>query len=209
MPIRVMVVNAQPALCLGVRSVLGPVEDIEVAGVAHNGTDALALLYALRPNVVVLACTLPDAQGVQIAEAIKRSGLRVSMLVFSRQDGDDQVKRMLVAGALGYVLTTDEPELLIEAVRTVKRGQLFLSPRVFETAAARVNRELAAHPPKLTLREQEILKLIGEGLFNAEIAARLSLETQSVKNLVRRVYHKLGVKSRPQAILRAIQLGIE
>ena len=206
MTISVLLVNAQPVLCLGVQAVLERDEDIEVVGVVHHGTDALAQVHALRPEVVVLACTLPDAQGADIAEAIKRSGLRVSILVYTRQEDDEQVKRMLQAGALGYVLTTDEPELLVEAVRTVKEGRLFLSPSVSEPAAARVNRELAEQPPRLTTREQEVLSLVGEGLSNVEISVKLSMERQSAKNLVRRMYHKLGVKSRPQAILRAIQL---
>lgn len=206
-PVRVLLVNPQPAVCKGVQAILESVEHVEIVGTTHDGTDALAQIHALRPDLVILACTLRDAQGAEVAEAIKRSGLRVSILVYSRQDSDDQVKRMLAAGALGYVLTTDEPELLVEAVQTVKRGQLFLSPRVYGPAAARVNRELAVHPPQLTPREREILGLVGEGLSNAEIAAKLLLGKQSVKNVVRQVYRKLGVHSRPQAILRAIQLA--
>lgn len=207
MPIRVLLVNAQPALCKGVQTILESEEEIEVVGTTSHGINALVQVQAQRPDVVVLACTLRGLQGAEVAEAIKRSGLRVSILVYSRQEGDDQVKQMLEAGALGYVLTTDEPELLVEAVRTVKKGRLFLSPSVFGPAAARVDRELADNPPDLTFRQEEFLKLAAKGLSNAEIAAELSLERQSVKNLAHRVYHKLGVRSRAQAILRAIQLG--
>jgi len=208
MQIRVLLVNEQPMLCKGVQALLEPIDDIEVIGEVYRGTDALVQVRVLQPEVTMLACTLPDTHGAEIAEEIKRSGLRTSILVYSRLDTDEEVKRMLRAGALGYALTTDPPPLLVEALRKVARGKLYLSPRVFELAAARVDRELRERPPQLTPREQEILRLVATGLPNAEIAKMLSLEKQSVKNVVRRIYQKLGVQSRPQAILRAIRLGL-
>lgn len=204
---RVLLVNEQPVVCQGVRSILENIAYLEVVGEAYNGQEAQVQVDVLQPDMVVLACTLPDMSGADLVSAILQRQPAPRVLVYSRISEDEQVKSMLVAGAMGYALTTDDLDTLVNAIRALTEGQVWISPSLEEQIYVRINEELATTVP-LTEREQEILRLIGEGLENREIAEALFLEWQTVKNYVSRVYKKLGVSSRPQAILRAIHLGL-
>jgi DNA-binding NarL/FixJ family response regulator len=207
MTIRVLLVNEQPILFVGVRETLAQAEDIELVGGTFDGREAIEQVVSLQPDVVLLACNMPDCPGVMVADQITQMELPARVLAYSRDTDDQQVKAMLAAGAMGYALTTEEPDTLIAAIHAVAAGQVWLSPRLVVQTFTRIDRELETIEP-LTEKEQEILSLIGRGLQNREIAEALALEWQTVKNYVSRLYKKLGVNSRPQAILRAIRLGM-
>ena len=207
MTIRVFLVEEQLVLCLGIRAILKCAGDIEVVGESSQTKGLQPKIKTAKPDVIVLAHTLSENSSITVAKTIMKMDLPVQILAYGRVVEDWQVKDMLAAGAMGYALTTDAPTLLITAIRTIAAGRIWLSPGIEDQTFQRIDRELANLPP-LTQRECEILELIGKGYGNHEIAETLHLEWQTVKNYIYRLYQKLGVNSRSQAMLRAFRLGL-
>lgn len=207
MYIRVFLVEEQPVLCLGICTILKRASDIQVVGESSQTKELQPQITAAKPDVIILAHTLSENSSLSVAKTIIKMDLSVQILAYGRVVDDRQVKDMLAAGAMGYALTTDAPNLLITAIRTIAVGRIWLSPGIEDQTFQRIDRELA-HLPPLTQRECEILKLIGEGYGNHAIAEILHLEWQTVKNYIYRLYQKLGVNSRSQAMLRAIRMGL-
>ena len=207
MSIRVFLVDEQPVLRLGIRTILDRASDIQIVGEAINAADIQRRILAAQPNVIILAHILSNVSSSSVAEIIVQLDQALQVLAYGRISEDQDVKAMLAAGALGYALTTDDPNDLIMAVRSLAANHIWLSPQITEQTFARIDRELKS-APSLTIREQQILRLIGEGLKNREIAEALDLQWQTVKNYIYRIYQKLGVDSRSQAMLRAIRLGL-
>ena len=207
MTIRVFLVEEQPVLCLGIRTILDRARDIQVVGELYHAQDVEAQMIAKQSDVVILAQTLSKFSSLSIAKSIGQLEQPLHILAYGRVTSDPHVKAMLAAGAMGYALTTDAPNSLIDAVRAVAAGQIWLSPNIIEQTFTRIDHELGS-AITLTAREEQVLQLIGEGKQNSEIAETLDLQTQTVKNYIYRIYQKLGVDSRSQAMLRAIRLGL-
>ena len=207
MGIRVFLVDEQPVLCIGIRTILDRAGDILVVGEFDHSLNLQEQIIAAQPDVIVLAHKLSHESSLSIAKMIAELEPSVQVLAYGHLAEDQRVKAMLAAGVMGYALSTDAPADLITAVRSVAANQIWLSPQITEQTFARIDRELQL-TQSLTAREQQILRLIGEGMKNREIAEALDLQWQTVKNYIYRIYQKLGVDSRSQAMLRAIRLGL-
>lgn len=213
--IRVLLADDEAMIRAGVRAILGAGEDIEVVAEAGDGRQAVALAQAHRPDVALLDIRMPGLDGLAAGEEIVRTmpGTAVAMLTTFSEDA--YVARALGGGATGFLLKSGDPHELIAGVRAVAAGAAFLSPKVARHViegygAQRTVRgaEARARTAALTPREREVLGLVGEGLSNLEIAARLHLVEGTVKAYVSAVLDRLGVKNRVQAAIVAHEAGL-
>jgi DNA-binding NarL/FixJ family response regulator len=203
--IRVLLVDDHPALRLGLRVLLERAPDVELVGEAENGEEALALVETALPDVVVLDCELPETEGVEVAREIRRRGLPARVLALSSYDDERYVRGMLEAGAVGYLMKDEAPDVIVAAVRAAAQGEGYFSPTVTTTVTAWARGE---RPGGLTEREMEVLRLVTEGLTNKEIAHKLQVVERTAQFHVSNILRKLGAASRVEAAVWAKEQGI-
>ncbi|MFI2299152.1 response regulator [Actinacidiphila glaucinigra] len=211
--IRVVVAEDQSAVRAGLVLILRSVPDIEVVAEAADGEAAVRVARELRPDVILMDLQMPRMDGVSATREIVAEGL-ADVLVLTTFDLDEYVFGALRAGAAGFLLKDTEADLLIEGVRLVARGEGMIAPAVtrrligeFARPRPRPAADRAVLGP-LTPREREVLVCVGEGLSNAEIAARLEMAEATAKTHVSRMLAKLGLRSRVQAAVLAQELGL-
>ncbi|MEV0156802.1 response regulator transcription factor [Micromonospora sp. NPDC050686] len=210
--IRVLVADDEALVRGGLRMILGVHPDIEVVADVADGAEAVRLAARLEPDVVLMDIHMPRVDGIAATERILAARTDVRIIMLTTFDLDEYVYRALRAGASGFLLKTTPPRDLAEALRTAARGDALLSPSITRrlidhyTAAAPV----AAGPglTELTARETDVLRLMALGLSNREIAGQLFVGEATVKTHVNRIFAKLGVRDRVQAVVRAYQSGV-
>ncbi|MFF5989068.1 response regulator [Prauserella flavalba] len=211
MSIRVVVADDHGAIRAGIVMILSGAEGIEVVGEAADGAAAVRQARALRPDVVLMDVRMPDVDGITATRRLVGENL-AEVLVLTTFDLDEYVYGALRAGAAGFLLKSVEAPRLVEAVRLVAAGEGVVAPQVTRKLISAFARSSPA-PPRpaglehLTAREREVLACLGEGLSNAEIAAKLFIGETTVKTHVSRVLTKLHLHSRVQAALLASELG--
>ncbi len=215
-PITVLIVDDHAVVRQGIRAFLETQDDIQVVAEAASGEEALACAARHAPDVVLMDLVMPGMDGVQATREIKRISPRSQVIVLTSYHDDEHIFPAIRAGALSYLLKDVAPADLLDAVRRAARGEAVLHPRV----AARLMQELRAEerrapadpkPPAfadLTEREIEVLRLIAEGLSNAEIAARLVISERTVKSHVSNILSKLHLADRTQAAVYAWKKGL-
>jgi DNA-binding NarL/FixJ family response regulator len=206
--IRVLIVDDHPVFRDGLAASLARLSDVEVAGTAATGEEALELAAALRPDVVLMDLNLPGISGVEatrrIAAAATDSAPAPAVLAVTMVDDDDTVLAALRAGAVGYILKGSTGEEVAAATRTAASGGAVFGPGIAaRVLALTTGRRPAARDGGLTDRERDVLGMIAEGASNAQIARALGLSLKTVQNYVSRVLEKLQVADRTQAALRA------
>jgi DNA-binding NarL/FixJ family response regulator len=213
MTVRVVLVDDEAMVRVGLRMVLTAEPDIEVVGEAADGGAAVGVVAQTAPDVVLMDVRMPEVDGIEGARRVLAQSPEVKVVVLTTFDEDEYVEAALRAGVSGFLLKVAPPERLIEAVRTVAAGGGLLDPGV----TRRVIESFAAAPPlrtrraerldALTERERDVLRLIGRGLSNGEIAAELYLGETTVKTHVSNVLAKLGLRDRVQAVVAAYETG--
>jgi DNA-binding NarL/FixJ family response regulator len=213
MTVRVVLVDDEAMVRVGLRMVLTAEADIEVVGEAADGGSAVEVVEATGPDVVLMDVRMPEVDGIEGSRRVLRRCPGVKVVVLTTFDEDEYVEAALRAGVSGFLLKVAPPERLIDAVRTVAAGGGLLDPGV----TRRVIESFAAVPPlrtrrsetleALTERERDVLRLIGRGLSNSEIAAELYLGETTVKTHVSNVLAKLGLRDRVQAVVAAYETG--
>lgn len=211
--IRVLLADDQELVRSGFRLILDLAEDIEVVGEAANGREAVRLSGELLPDVVLMDIRMPEVDGIDATRELQRHHNAARVLVLTTFDLDEYVYAALRAGASGFLLKDAPREQLISAVHTVARGEAMLAPAITQRLIERfVSRPTPQHPSHalehLSARERDVLKLLGRGLSNTEIADQLIIGEATVKTHVARVLRKLQLRDRVQAVVFAYESGI-
>jgi DNA-binding NarL/FixJ family response regulator len=211
--IRVLVVDDQALIRDSFRLILDLEPDIEVIGEAGDGREAVARTRELEPDVVLMDVRMPVLDGLGATQALTRAGAAARVLILTTYDADEYLYDAMRAGAVGFLLKDVRREQLAEAIRTVAAGESLLHP----TLTRRLVERFVQGPPPggapsvlraLTERETEVLRLVGRGLSNAEIAAALFLGEATVKTHLGHVLAKLGLRDRVQAVVTAYESGL-
>jgi DNA-binding NarL/FixJ family response regulator len=210
---RVLIADDQELIRSGFRLILGSKDDLGVVGEAVNGREAVELVAATSPDVVLMDVRMPELDGIEATRAILATGSSARILILTTFDLDEYVVRAVRAGASGFLLKDAPAAQLVEAVRVVAAGEALLAPAVTRRLLDRFARviEDALPPPQLdelTARELEILRLLAHGLSNAEIAERLVVGETTVKSHVSSILRKLRLRDRVQAVIAAYDAGL-
>lgn len=200
-PIRVLLVDDSYLVRMGVASLLALATDIAVVGEAVDGLQALELYRTLRPDVVVADLKMPNFDGVQLLNALKKETPAPRVLVLTQYEGDESIHGALAAGALGYVMKETPGPQLLEAIRTVAAGRRHVPIEIASRLAER------SMTPRLTPREAQVLELLCQGMSNRNIGAELNVSERTVGVFVTGILTKLAVKSRTEAIAAALRRG--
>jgi DNA-binding NarL/FixJ family response regulator len=207
--VRVLVADDHPLFREGLAAVLASLEDVEVAGTAADGEEAVALTAALDPDVVIMDLHMPRLDGLEATRRLTEQGARAAVLVLTMVEDDASVVAALRAGARGYLVKGAESADVEHALRAVARGQAVLGAEVAASAMGRIAGPAAAEPfPELTPREREVLDLVARGLTNGAIADRLALGPKTVRNHVSNAVLKIGAPDRAAAIKMAREAGL-
>jgi NarL family two-component system response regulator LiaR len=201
-PVTVVIVDDHPMVREGLKTFLGLTPQVEVVGEAGSVEEALGLVRELAPRVVLCDLVLPGRSGAAAIRALADASPRSRIVVLTSFGDGDRAQEALRAGATSYLLKTVSPEDLVSAIQLAAHGRA-----VLDSAPVATPRRLPSGE-ELTPREQEVLELMGQGLDNRDIAARLVISVKTVKTHQSRIYEKLGVGDRTQAVVAGAVLGL-
>ncbi|MGH3248712.1 MAG: response regulator [Trebonia sp.] len=214
MTIRVLLVDDQPLMIVGLRMVISDTTDIEVAGTAGDGRGAVRLARELQPDVVVMDIRMPEMDGIEATRIVTSGSGSSKVVVLTTFDDDECVYGALRAGASGFLLKNMALEDILGAIRVVASGDALIAPSVTRRLiGAFAGHATPAAPPARTIggitgREREVLALVGHGLSNAEIAARLVISAATAKTHVARLFAKLEARDRVHLVIAAYEAGL-
>ncbi|GEL47639.1 DNA-binding response regulator [Cellulomonas hominis] len=217
--ITVLLVDDHPLVRMGFRLMVESAGDLEVVGEAGDGRTAVQQTAALRPQVVLMDVRMPGTDGIEATREIVTADPHVRVLVLTTFDLDEYAFAALRAGASGFLVKDAAPTELVAAVRTVAAGDAVVSPRITRRMLEMFARALPAHDDRsddgtdprlavLTPRELEVLRCVGEGRSNREIAEQLYVSEATVKTHLARILPKLGARDRVQAVVLAYETGL-
>ena len=211
--IKVMLIDDHPLFRAGVASTLSREPDFEVVGETGDGIEALETTLSLKPDVLLIDIRLGgQMNGVELARQIRERYPEVKLLVLTNYSHEPYVRAMVEIGVEGYILKDTPPHDVIESIRMVVDGQAVFSKRISQALMrgylnALSNAELGS-TEEITHREADVLRLLADGLSNAEIAKRLHISVGSVQFHLSSIYSKLGVRNRTKAIIQAARTGL-
>jgi NarL family two-component system response regulator LiaR len=207
-PIRVMIVDDHAMLRKGLRLFLTGFADLELAGEAGGGIEAVSLCGQVEPDVILMDMLMPDLDGVAATRQIRAECPQTQVIALSSFHDPELVERAIGAGAIGYLLKNVSATELAHAIREAHAGRSILAPEATQILV-QATRERANQPDYgLTEREREVLALLVEGLSNADIASHLFISVPTAKYHVRNILSKLGVSSRTEAVALVLQQGL-
>lgn len=211
--IRVLLADDHAIIRAGVRMLLETQPDMEVAGEAEGGVDAVRLARELNPDVVVMDLSMPDMDGFEATRRIKQMAPGMAVLALTMHDSEEYFFEVLKAGAAGYVPKKAAPTDLVAAIRAVHAGGVFLFPTVAKSLVSDYLKRVEAGGERATYdgitdREREVLKLIAEGHTNQEIADRLVISSKTVERHRANIMDKLNLHSRTELVKYAIRKGL-
>jgi DNA-binding NarL/FixJ family response regulator len=206
--LRLVIVDDHPVVRDGLRGMLGTQSDFEVVGEAAGGAEALTVVEATRPDVVLTDLRMPEPSGGTLIRLLLERVPQTRILVLTTHDTDSDVLPAVEAGAIGYLLKDAPREELFRAVRAAARGETVLSPSVAALLLARVRPQRPVRTATLSAREREVLALIAQGRTNRETAAALFITEATVKTHLLHIYAKLEVPDRAAAVSAAHRRGL-
>ena len=212
---RVMLVDDHPVVCRGLSQLISEQDDLEVCGEAGSREEALRLIKQCRPDLIMVDILLKDCSGIDLIFEIRAWNPRAKVLVTSIHDESLYADRALRAGAMGYVQKQESGATLIQAMRTVADGRMYLSPRMTERlviyALGNTEQHQGSPLENLSNRELEVFELLGHGLTSAEIADRMQLKQKTVETYREKIKQKLQLQNGNQliqhAVMRVLQRG--
>ena len=201
-PIRVLCVDDHRLMREGVARIVGVHADMEVVGGASNGEQAVAQFVEQRPDVTLMDLQLPVVNGIEAIRRIRQIDPSARIVVLTMYEGDENIHRAFDAGAMGYVLKDAIPDDLIHVIREVHAGRRVIGPDIQRALAQRATQRT------LTVREQQVLELLAQGMRNKEIASALGITADTTGAHVKSIYAKFGVHDRTAALAEAIRRGL-
>ncbi len=212
-PIRLVVADDHTLFRKGVASLLERVPDVELVGQAASGEEAIELVRAHQPDIVLMDLQMPGLGGIEATRAIAAANAAVGVIMLTMFEDDESVFAAIRAGARGYVLKDADRGSLLRAIRAVASGEVILGQAVAQQVLQHFGTAPATAPPRPTLdeltpRELDVLQLIGQGVRNREIAQRLVISEKTLGNHISSIFSKLQVTDRTQAALRAREAGL-
>lgn len=210
--IRVLIVDDHQVVRQGLRTFLDLHPDILVAGEAGTGAAAVDLAAQLKPDIVLMDLVMPGLDGITATRQIKALGAGIKVIALTSFTEDDKVFPAIQAGASSYLLKDVTPNALVDAIRAVHRGEARLHPEIMrklmEQVAHQPQAESAAKVTALTQRELEVIRLVGQGRSNREIAEALVISEKTAKTHVSNILGKLGLEDRTQMAIYAVRNGL-
>ena len=210
--IKVFVCDNQPIVCEGLTKILSLDKDIEVVGIAYDGVEALAKIPMTNPDLVLMDLKMPNMNGVIATRKIREQYPQIHVLVLTTYEDDEWLFDSIRSGAAGYLLKDTPPQELINAIKGTVTGKTYVDPDVAGKLLSDYTRtvSLKEHPTgfHLSERENDVLKLLAQGLTNADIAQQLFLTEGTVRNYTSEIFKKLGVSDRTQAVVVALRYGL-
>jgi DNA-binding NarL/FixJ family response regulator len=201
-----MLVDDHAVLRDGLRNILSVEEDIEVVGEAVSGDDALLKVENCQPDMILMDINMPMKNGVEVTGILKREYPNIKILVLTMHSHEEYFMSAIREGADGYLLKDAPSDQVVEAIRTVARGESVIHPSMTRKLLAfHQQKQTEQEDTTLTEREKEVLLCLVEGLSNKEIADRLFISDKTVKIHVSKIFKKLNVKSRSQVVIHAVQ----
>lgn len=209
MSIRVLLADDHAMMRDGLQALLQAAADIEVAGSASNGREALRLAAELNPDVIVMDITMPDMNGLEALALLREKHPRIRVVMLSMHSSSEHVYRALNAGAAGYLLKESAGEDIVTAIRRVHAGRSYMSPALAALERRSAPRSDGGGPlASLSSRERQVLQLVVEGRSSSEIAALVHLSPKSVDTYRSRLMKKLGVGDLPALVKFAVRHGL-
>lgn len=211
--IRVALIDDQNLVRAGVRGLLELSEDVEVVAEGDDGDVAVALAVEHRPDVILMDMRMPKVNGDAAIRALRKADIDIPVIILTTFDDHEQVLDGIQAGAKGYLLKDVSLENLLQAIRSVARGETMIQPAITESllkglATSGTAFPSSAPPESLSPRETEVIRLMAGGYSNREIATALNKSEGTIKNHVSSILSKLGVRDRTRAVLKAIELRV-
>ena len=211
--IRGILVDDHAVVRTGLKAVLSSARDIEVVGEASNGREGVALAERLKPDIVIMDLSMGDVDGMQATKMLAAQGPTPRILVLTMHAEEEYLVPVLEAGAAGYLVKSAADRDLVDAIRTVARGELYVQPTAARVLAKGLTRkdphaEERARFEKLTERERDVLRLVAEGYSAPEIGERLYISPKTVDTYKQRINEKLGLTHRADYVKLALKLGL-
>ena len=211
--IRIVLADDHAVVRAGLKAVLGTARDMTVVGEASNGLEAVALAERLTPDVIVMDLSMEKMDGTAATREIVKKGLATRVLVLTMHAEEEYLVGLLEAGAAGYLVKSAADRELVDAVRTVARGELFVRPAAARVLAQGLTRKDPAKAErdkfeKLTDRERDVLRLVAQGFSAPEIGQRLFISPKTVDTYKQRIHEKMGLSHRAEYVQLAVRLGL-
>jgi len=210
--VKILICDDQVVVCEGLRAILSTTSEIEVLAVAYDGEQVIELAEKFQPDVILMDLKMPVLNGVQATRAIRTRFPNIHVLVLSTYDFDEWIFDAIRAGANGYLLKDTKRENLIAAILGTAEGKSYIDPTVAVKLLNKVSHTSVQPDLEITKllsdRELDVFRLMGHGLTNSEIAAKLFLSEGTVRNYVSSIMTKLQVSDRTQAAILALRTGI-
>ena len=211
--IRVVLADDHAMVRTGLKAVLAAARDIDVIGEASNGSEAIALAQRLNPHVVIMDLTMPELDGISATKQLVAMEAGPRVLVLTMHQEEDYLMPLLEAGASGYLVKSAADRDLVDAVRTVARGEVYVRPSAARVLARGVQKKDEhasdrARFDKLTDRERDVMKLVAEGYTAPEIGEKLFISPKTVDTYKQRINEKLGLTHRADYVKLALKLGL-
>ena len=211
-PTRVLLVDDHAMVRRGLREFLALFEDIEVVGEAADGREALSATESLRPDVVVMDLNLPRLDGIEATRELRAARPEIEVVALTGSVEEERVMAAIEAGAAGFLLKDAEPDDVAAAIRAARNGEMYLAPAVAGVVARQLRAlggPVTADDSALTPRERDVLGLVAEGLPNRAIGEALGITERTARTHVSNILAKLGLTSRTQAALYAVEQGLD
>ena len=211
--IRIVLADDHAVVRAGLKAVLGTARDLMVVGEASNGLEAVALAERLKPEVIVMDLSMEQMDGSTATREIVKKGLPSKVLILTMHAEEEYLVGLLEAGAAGYLVKSAADRELVDAVRTVARGELFVRPAAARVLAQGLTRKDPAKAErekfeKLTERERDVLRLVAQGFSAPEIGERLFISPKTVDTYKQRIHEKMGLSHRAEYVQLAVRLGL-